>query len=52
VYASDNATPTINGTTIPMIGGSTLEVLVQSITSTSNVFVIGQKKNIPPQIID
>lgn len=52
VYASVAATPTINGTAVPMIAGGSLEVLVKSISSTANVFVIGRKRNIPPQVIN
>ena len=52
VYASSAATPTINGTVIPLIAGGSIEVLVQSISATANVFVIGRKKNLPPSLIN
>lgn len=44
VYAQVSATPTINGTAVTMPAGTTIEILVRSITSTAGVFVIGDKK--------
>ena len=41
VYASAAATPTINGEVVGLAAGMTLDVLVQSISATANVFVIG-----------
>lgn len=52
VYASAAATPTINGTAVAMIAGGTINVLVKSITSTANVYVLGRKRLIPPQVIN
>lgn len=46
VYAGANASPTINGTTVTMAAGSTLDIIVQSISSTANVYVLGVKKNV------
>lgn len=46
VYAGANASPTINGTAVTMAAGSTLEIIVQSISSTSDVYVLGVKKNV------
>lgn len=43
VYASAAATPTVNGVAIAMGAGSTIDIIVQSISSTANVFVIGDK---------
>jgi len=44
VYAGAGATPTINGTAVVMAAGSTIDILVRSITPTGSVFVIGDKK--------
>ena len=52
VYASAAATPTINGTAVAMIAGGTIKILVKSISSTANVFVLGRKNTIPPQVIN
>lgn len=51
VYASANATPTINGTVVTMVGGSSIEILVKSISATPNVYVIGQKRINVPTVI-
>lgn len=45
VYASAAATPTINGTAVAMAAGSSIDILVRSISATANVFVIGDKKS-------
>jgi len=45
VYAGAAATPTINGTVTTMAAGSTIDILVRSISPTANVFVIGDKAN-------
>jgi len=45
VYAGANATPTINGTVVTMVGGSSLDIYIRSISATANVFVIGEPKN-------
>ena len=52
VYASSAASPTINGTVVPLIAGGSIEVLVKSISATANVFILGRKKNIPPSVIN
>lgn len=52
VYAGANASPIINGSTINMVGGSSLEILIQSISSTANVYVLGRKKPNVPIIIN
>lgn len=46
VYAGVAATPTINGTAVSMGAGSTLELIVGSISATANVYVIGDKKDL------
>lgn len=43
VYAGAAATPTINGTTVTMAAGSTIEMRIKSISGTANVYVIGNK---------
>ena len=52
VYASSAATPTINGTEVPMIAGGQINVLVQSISSTANVFVLGKRNLSNPTYIN
>lgn len=52
VYASVGATPTINGTEVPMIAGSYMPIIVQSISSTANIFVLGRKKLVSPTQIN
>lgn len=52
VYAGANATPTINGTSVAMAAGHTIDILVQSISSTANVYVLGYKKVIAPSVIN
>ena len=45
VYAGAGASPVINGTTVLMAAGSTIDVLVRTISPTASVFVIGDKIN-------
>ena len=45
VYAQAAATPTINGVAVTMPAGTTIEILVRSISATAGVFVIGDKIN-------
>lgn len=52
VYAGAVATPTINGTSVAMAAGHTIDILVQSISSTANVYVLGYKKIIAPSVIN
>lgn len=52
VYAGTAASPTINGTTVTIAAGHTIEILVKSISSTANVFVIGYKKVNTPSVIN
>jgi hypothetical protein len=42
VYAGANTTATINGKSVTMIGGSTLDVVVKTIAGT-DVYVLGDK---------
>lgn len=44
VYAQAATTPTINGTAVTMPLGTTLDILVRSISATAGVFVLGDKK--------
>lgn len=52
VYAGSAASPVINGQPVTMAAGSSIEILVQSISSTAGVFVIGTKKIIAPSVIN
>ena len=45
VYAGSNTEAVINGTTVNMIGGSTIDIAVRSISGT-NIYVIGDPKNV------
>jgi len=45
VYAGADAVPTINGTSVTMAAGSSIDIYVRSISSTVNVYVIGEPKN-------
>jgi len=45
VYASQTASPTVNGVAINMGASSSIDIIVKSISSTANVFVIGDKKD-------
>lgn len=52
VYAGTGSTVTINGSDVTMAAGSTIEILVKTISSVANVYVIGINKiNNPPQVI-
>lgn len=53
IYAGANATPTINGVAVTMAAGTTLDVVVKSISATANVYVLGEPKSTynPPSII-
>jgi hypothetical protein len=46
VYAGDGASPVINGTTVVMAAGSTIDIVVKTLSGTlTNVFVIGDAIN-------
>lgn len=46
VYAGADATPTINGVSVTMGAGSSLDILVNAISATANVYVLGNKKDV------
>ena len=43
VYAQAEFSPVINGVTVLMPAGTTIDILVRSISGTAGVFVIGDK---------
>ena len=45
VYAGSTGTAIINGTSVKMTGGSTIDMVVRSI-SGSDIYVIGDPKNV------
>jgi|TARA_R110001592_G_scaffold255196_1_gene518708 hypothetical protein len=45
VYAGATGTAVINGTSVKMVGGSTIDVLVKSISGT-DIYVIGSPINV------
>lgn len=45
VYAGSNTEAVINGTTVNMTGGSTIDIAVRSISGT-DIYVIGDPKNV------
>lgn len=46
IYASANTEVTINGVTLTLVAGTTLPLVVKSISSTANIFLIGYKKSV------
>ena len=42
VYAGAAATPTINGVSVTMGAGSSIKIKVRTISSTSNVYLLGE----------
>lgn len=42
VYAGATATPTINGVSVTMGAGSSIKIKVKSISSTANVYLLGE----------
>jgi hypothetical protein len=42
VYAGATATPTINGIPVTMGAGSSIKIKVRSISSTANVYLLGE----------
>ena len=42
VYAGASATPTINGVSVTMGAGSSIKIKVKSISSTANVYLLGE----------
>tara|TARA_R110000796_G_scaffold11198_5_gene37380 strand:+ start:5961 stop:6185 length:225 start_codon:yes stop_codon:yes gene_type:complete len=51
VYASSAASPTINGVVVALAAGSTVNIVVRSISSTANVYVLGNTRFNPPQFL-
>jgi hypothetical protein len=49
VYAGAGATVTINGTSVTMAAGSTIDVRVKTITGAASVYVIGSPINVLKQ---
>jgi len=45
VYAGSDASPTINGTTVTMTAGSTLDIRVGEISPTNGIFLVGSPIN-------
>lgn len=45
VYAGTNTTVTINGVSVTMGAGSSIDIIVKSITPTSGVYLIGTNKS-------
>jgi hypothetical protein len=45
VYAGAAASVTINGTTVAMVAGSTINIRVKSISATDKVYLIGNPIN-------
>jgi|TARA_R110000796_G_scaffold742_1_gene2766 hypothetical protein len=52
VYASAIASPVINGTTVPMIAGGQIDILINTISNTADVFVLGKKRTLAPSVIN
>lgn len=52
VYASNAASPIINGTEVGMQPGVSIEILVKSISATAQVFVLGKPRLQSPNVIN
>jgi hypothetical protein len=52
VYAGVSASPIINGRTINMVAGTSIEILITSISANSSVYVLGRKRTLAPIIIN
>ena len=46
VYAGAGGSPVINGVTVVMAAGSTLEIIVKSISSVAGIYVLGHKAQV------
>ena len=46
VYAGATATPTINGVAVLMAAGSFININVNSISATANVYLLGEKQDV------
>lgn len=45
IYAGTSATPTINGVAVTMGAGSSIKIIIQSISGGSGCFLLGEKIN-------
>ena len=45
VFASQSASPTINGVTIGLAAGQSIKIKVSSISATANVYLLGETKD-------
>jgi len=45
VYAGAAGTPVINGTSVTMAAGSTIDILVKSITGAAGIYLLGSPIN-------
>ena len=45
VYAGAAASPTINGVSVTMAAGSKLDIVVDTISATNGIFLLGDKKD-------
>jgi hypothetical protein len=52
VYAGTAQSPTINGVTVSMAAGSSIPILVKSISATADVYCLGKLILISPQYIN
>jgi hypothetical protein len=52
VYASVAASPTINGTEVPMVAGSTISIMIKTISATVGIFVTGVPRALAPSVIN
>jgi hypothetical protein len=52
VYCSAAGTPTINGVAVPMVAGSSIIILVKTISATAGIYVIGRQRLIAPSVIN
>jgi hypothetical protein len=45
VYASANAAPVINGVSVTMIGGTSIKIVVRSISNGTGTYLLGENIN-------
>jgi len=52
IYAGADATPTINGVSVAMAAGSSLDIAIATISATANIYVLGEPRSTyePPTI--
>jgi hypothetical protein len=46
IYASSAATPVINGVSVSMAAGSSLNIMINSLSNGTNCFLLGDKKDV------